>query len=118
MHNGLLAQWEKLFKAIEIAPDTPEAQKRMFYTALYHTMIMPVDRTGENPLWNDPEPYYDDYYAIWDTYRTSTPLITLIDPQRETDIVRSLITIYKRDGYMPDARSGNANGRTQGGSNA
>ena len=81
-------------------------------------MIMPVDRTGENPLWNDPEPYYDDYYAIWDTYRTSTPLITLIDPQRETDIVRSLLTIYKRDGYMPDARSGNANGRTQGGSNA
>lgn len=118
VHNELLAQWEKLFKAIEIAPDTPEAQKRMFYTALYHTMIMPVDRTGENPLWNDPEPYYDDYYAIWDTYRTSTPLITLIDPQRETDIVRSLITIYKRDGYMPDARSGNANGRTQGGSNA
>ena len=118
VHNGLLAQWEKLFKAIEIAPDTPETQKRMFYTALYHTMIMPVDRTGENPLWNDPEPYYDDYYAIWDTYRTSTPLITLIDPQRETDIVRSLITIYKRDGYMPDARSGNANGRTQGGSNA
>ena len=118
VHNDLLVQWEKLFKAIEIAPDTPEAQKRMFYTALYHTMIMPVDRTGENPLWNDPEPYYDDYYAIWDTYRTSTPLITLIDPQRETDIVRSLLTIYKRDGYMPDARSGNANGRTQGGSNA
>ena len=79
---------------------------------------MPVDRSGENPLWTDPEPYYDDFYAIWDTYRTSTPLITLIDPQRESDIVRSLINIYKRDGYMPDARSGNCNGRTQGGSNA
>lgn len=90
----------------------------MFYTGIYHTMLMPVDRTGENPLWSDPEPYYDDFYAIWDTYRTSTPLITLIDPQRETDIVRSLINIYKRDGYMPDARSGNCNGRTQGGSNA
>ena len=33
-------------------------------------------------------------------------------------IVRSLVNIYKRDGYMPDARSGNCNGRTQGGSNA
>lgn len=118
VHEELLASWEALFDKIEIAPDTPEPQKRMFYTALYHTMIMPVDRTGENPLWSDPEPYYDDFYAIWDTYRTSSPLITLIDPQRETDIVRSLINIYKRDGYMPDARSGNANGRTQGGSNA
>ena len=55
-------------------------------------MLMPVDRTGENPLWSDPEPYYDDFYAIWDTYRTSTPLITLIDPQRETDIVRSPVS--------------------------
>lgn len=118
VHNELLAAWEELFGKIEISPDTPESQKRMFYTALYHTMLMPVDRSGENPLWSDPEPYYDDFYAIWDTYRTSSPLITLIDPQREADIVRSLINIYKRDGYMPDARSGNCNGRTQGGSNA
>lgn len=118
VRNELLAAWERLFGAIEIDPKTPERQKRMFYTALYHTMLMPVDRTGENPLWSDPEPYYDDFYAIWDTYRTSSPLITLIDPLREADIVRSLINIYKRDGYMPDARSGNCNGRTQGGSNA
>lgn len=114
----LLDQWEQLLGRIEIDGDASDEQKRMFYTALYHTMIMPTDRTGENPLWNDPVPYYDDYYAIWDTYRTSTPLITLIDPRREAEIVNSLINIYKRDGYMPDARSGNCNGRTQGGSNA
>ena len=118
VRRDLVRQWEQLFRTIQISPRTPEAQKRMFYTALYHTMLMPVDRTGENPLWNDPEPYYDDFYAIWDTYRTSSPLITLIDPQREVDIIRSLVNIYKRDGYMPDARSGNCNGRTQGGSNA
>lgn len=117
-HRRTLQQWEDLLGRIEIAADTPAAQQRMFYTGLYHTMLMPVDRSGENPLWTDSEPYYDDFYAIWDTYRTSTPLITLIDPQRESDIVRSLINIYKRDGYMPDARSGNCNGRTQGGSNA
>ncbi len=33
-------------------------------------------------------------------------------------MVNSLLNIYKHDGYMPDARSGNWNGRTQGGSNA
>ena len=118
VHNELLGKWEALFSKIEIDEKASEAHKRMFYTGLYHTMLMPVDRTGENPLWSDPEPYYDDFYAIWDTYRTSSPLITLIDPKREADIVRSLINIYKRDGYMPDARSGNCNGRTQGGSNA
>lgn len=118
VHQDLLGQWEQLLQKIEINPSTPLAKKRMFYTGLYHTMLMPVDRTGENPLWSDPEPYYDDFYAIWDTYRSSSPLITLIDPKREAAIVRSLVNIYKRDGYMPDARSGNSNGRTQGGSNA
>lgn len=118
VHQDLLGQWEQLLQKIEINPSTPLAKKRMFYTGLYHTMLMPVGRTGENPLWSDPEPYYDDFYAIWDTYRSSSPLITLIDPKREADIVRSLVNIYKRDGYMPDARSGNSNGRTQGGSNA
>ena len=118
VRNQLINEWNTLFNNISIAESTPENYKRMFYTGLYHTMLMPVDRTGENPLWIDNEPYYDDFYAIWDTYRSSLPLITLIDSKRQSDLVRSLINIYKRDGYMPDARSGNSNGRTQGGSNA
>jgi len=113
--SKLRASWEKLLNRIQIKGS--EADKRMFYTALYHTMIMPVDKTGENPKWTE-RPYYDDYYAIWDTYRSSSPLITLIDPKREAEIVNSLLNIYKREGYMPDARSGDCNGRTQGGSNA
>lgn len=118
LHGELIADWEALLERIKVDPTADERLKRMFYTGLYHTMLMPVDRTGENPLWNDDAPYYDDFYAIWDTYRSSSPLITLIDPRREADIVNSLINIWKRDGYMPDARSGNSNGRTQGGSNA
>lgn len=118
LREKLLCSWKDILNRVKIDPKTSDKHKRMFYTGLYHTMIMPVDRSGENPLWTDPCPYYDDFYAIWDTYRTSSPLITLVDPLRETDIVNSLINIYKRDGYMPDARSGNANGRTQGGSNA
>ena len=111
----LRTSWEALLSRIQIKGS--EADKRMFYTALYHTMIMPVDKTGENPKWTE-RPYYDDYYAIWDTYRSSSPLITLIDPKREAEIVNSLLNIYKREGYMSDARSGDCNGRTQGGSNA
>lgn len=113
--TSLRESWESLLSRFSI--QGTEAQKRMFYTALYHTMIMPVDKSGENPKWRET-PYYDDYYAIWDTYRSSSPLITLIDPKREADIVNSLLNIYKREGYMPDARSGDCNGRTQGGSNA
>lgn len=113
--SHLRSTWNVLLSKIKI--NASELQSRMFYTALYHTMLMPVDRSGENPNWT-AVPYYDDYYAIWDTYRTSSPLITLLSPQRQRDIVNSLINIYDNEGYMPDARSGNCNGRTQGGSNA
>ncbi len=118
--------WEQQLSRIQIT-GTNE-QKRMFYTALYHTMLMPVDKTGEDPPFTlgtslhlggtRGASYYDDYYAIWDTYRTSTPLLTLLDEEREVAIVNSLLNIYEREGYMPDARSGDSNGRTQGGSNA
>ena len=124
----LRSAWEEQLQKVSI--EGTDEQKRMFYTALYHTMLMPVCKTGEYPV-NEAEPqkengrdtgkawtYYDDYYAIWDTYRTSSPLITILDPQRETDIVNALINIYVREGYLPDARSGDCNGRTQGGSNA
>jgi predicted alpha-1,2-mannosidase len=69
-------------------------------------------------LWNNEEPYYDDFYCIWDTFRSSSPLITLIDTKRQVEIVNAMLNIYKREGYLPEGRSGNDNGRTQGGSNA
>lgn len=119
IHSELLDSWDDMMNRIKLHPSTPADMKRMFYTAFYHTLIMPSDRSGENPLWIDPGvPYYDDFYALWDTYRTSMPLLAIIAPERLCDIVNSLVNIGKRDGYMPDARSGNANGRTQGGSNA
>ena len=108
-------QWKELLDRVKVSGSARD--KRMFYTALYHTMLMPVDRTGEWAPAGD-EVYYDDYYALWDTYRTSLPMITILDPARERDIVNALLTIYRHDGYLPDARSGNSNGRTQGGSNA
>lgn len=112
-----LAEWNCALAKIELEGETPE-QAQEFYTALYHSMLMPTNRSGENPLWNSSEPYYDDYYAIWDIFRTSGPLLTLIAPERQADIVRSLVDIYRHEGWLPDARSGNYNGRTQGGSNA
>ena len=116
--NTTIAAWDKQLAVLTMGAATPETQRRMLTTAMYHTMMMPVDRTGENPGWKSGEPYYDDYYAIWDTFRSSSPWLTLVAPDRQRDLIRSLIDIYRHDGYMPDARSGNINGRTQGGSNA
>ena len=112
-----ISAWNAALAPLEVT-GASEEQKQTFYTALYHAMLMPVDRTGENPLWKSREPYDDDFYAIWDTFRTSSPLLTLIAPQREQEIVRALVDIYRHENWLPDARSGNYTGRTQGGSNA
>jgi len=95
-----------------------ETQLEMFYTGLYHSHLLPSDRTGENPYWESDEPYYDDFYTLWDTFRCLHALTTLILPNRQIGIVRALIDIWRFERFMPDGRSHNNNGRVQGGSNA
>ena len=117
VHAAAARLWDRALGTVELTGASAE-QQQIFYTALYHIMLMPTDRTGENPLWKSEEPYYDDFYAIWDIFRTSGPLLTLIAPEHQIAIVRALVDLYRHEGWLPDARSGNFNGRTQGGSNA
>jgi predicted alpha-1,2-mannosidase len=117
VHAASIELWRAELAKLDLKGET-DSQRRQLYTAMYHIMLMPTDRTGENPGWQSSEPYYDDFYTIWDTFRSSSPLLTLISPDRQRDIIRSLIDTYRHTGYMPDGRSGNDNGRTQGGSNA
>jgi predicted alpha-1,2-mannosidase len=90
------------------------------YTALYGMHLLPSNRTGENPNpnWNKAEPYYDDIYTFWDLFRCTTPLFQVLQPVAYEELIRSIVEVYRTDGYLPDARSSNFNGRTQGGSNA
>ena len=109
--------WESYLQRVEVESDDPEELTK-FYTALYHTLLQPTDKTGENSRWHSDAPYFDDFYCLWDTFRTNHPLYTLIAPEQEARIVNSLIDIYRHEGFMPDGRSGDSNGRSQGGSNA
>ncbi|KAI1172090.1 alpha-1,2-mannosidase-like protein [Nemania sp. FL0916] len=89
-----------------------------FWSGVYRSMLLPQDYTGENQLWESDEPYYDSFYCIWDSYRAQHPLLTIIDPEIQTDMVRALIDIYKHEGKLPDCRMSFSKGFTQGGSNA
>jgi predicted alpha-1,2-mannosidase len=90
------------------------------YTSLYGMHILPSNRTGENPnpKWKATDPYYDDFYTLWDLFRCTTPLYLILQPIMYEEMIRSMIGIFKTDGYLPDGRSSNYNGRSQGGSNA
>jgi predicted alpha-1,2-mannosidase len=58
------------------------------------------------------------FYCIWDSFRAQHPLLTIIDPVAQTEMVRSLIDIYRNVGKLPDCRMSFCKGFTQGGSNA
>ncbi|MGO4213220.1 GH92 family glycosyl hydrolase [Terriglobus sp. YAF25] len=115
--KAVVAAWDKELSTTKVEGGTAD-ERQQFATGLYHSMLMPVDRTGENPLWKSTLPYYDDFYCIWDTFRSSTPLLTLIAPKRVAGILQSLLEIQDHDGFFVDGRSGNFAGRTQGGSDA
>jgi putative alpha-1,2-mannosidase len=90
----------------------------LLYTSLYFMNLLPTNQTGENPGWTSTEPYYSDIFTFWDLFRCSTALLHVLQPTLYEEHIRSLIDIWRFDGYLPDARSSNYNGRTQGGSNA
>ncbi|EED21645.1 alpha-1,2-mannosidase family protein [Talaromyces stipitatus ATCC 10500] len=90
----------------------------LLYTSLYYMHLIPTNQTGENPGWTSDEPYYQDIFTFWDLFRCGTSLMQILQPIAYEEQIRSLIDIYRHEGYMPDARSSNYNGRTQGGSNA
>jgi predicted alpha-1,2-mannosidase len=117
IRNAAVSAWNKALSPVNIKGGTKN-ERQQFATGLYHTMLMPVDRTEENPLWSSSAPYYDDFYCIWDTFRSSTPLLTLLDQKRVVSILQSLLEIQDHDHFFLDGRSGNFSGRTQGGSDA
>ncbi|KAL6706311.1 hypothetical protein ACN47E_005601 [Coniothyrium glycines] len=111
--------WRSKLDVISIeSGGVSEVFLRAFWSGVYRSMISPQDYTGENPLWQSNEPYYDSFYCIWDSFRSIHPLITLLDPNSQTLMVRSLLDIYVHQGWLPDCRMSFCKGFTQGGSNA
>lgn len=113
------AAWAGKMSAVQVDPEgMGDDLLRTFWSGLYRTMLSPQNWTGENPLWHSDEPYFDSMYCIWDSFRAQNPLLTLVDPPAQTDIVRAMIDIYKHEGKLPDCRMSLCQGFTQGGSNA
>ncbi len=86
-----------------------EKRSRIFYTALYHTMMAPS-------VFNDVN---GDYYgtdkqvhpkagftnlttfSLWDIYRAAAPLYTVLHNEKVSDVVNSLLAIYQQQGRLP-----------------
>lgn len=94
-------KWNDKLGRIEI--ETPSNnQKTMFYSALYRFFTLAADRSLDAPEWAEGKPYWDDVYALWDTFRTAYPLMTLIDEPATRDNILSMINRFKHNGIVCD----------------
>ena len=86
-----------------------DAQKKVFYTGLYHALIHPnvlSDVNGEYPAMESAEIRTAEgnrytVFSLWDTYRNLHQLMTLVYPERQLEMVRSMIGMYKEWGWLP-----------------
>ncbi len=101
-------EWNDDLGRIRVSGGTDE-QKRVFYTALYHTLIHPnilSDYNGEYPTMESGLTAKSDHprytiFSLWDTYRNLHQLMTLVYPERQTNMLRSMVDMYKEWGWLP-----------------
>ncbi|MDP4238844.1 MAG: GH92 family glycosyl hydrolase [Bacteroidota bacterium] len=100
--------WNNELSKIQI--ETPNnIRKQIFYSALYHAFITPSRYSDVN---GDFRGHDDKVYtkvshtnystlSLWDTYRALNPMFTIIQPDKVSDIVNSMLGIYDQQGRLP-----------------
>ena len=108
------AKWNKVLSKIEVqlpGENTAEYnQEKMttFYTALYHALLFPAtfsDVDGkymglDNQVHTAKDFTYMSDFSLWDTHRAQMPLLTLIDPQRSLNSIKTMLAQYDQDGWL------------------
>ncbi|MBN2183757.1 MAG: GH92 family glycosyl hydrolase [Candidatus Krumholzibacteriota bacterium] len=106
--KNAVGTWERSLSRIKASGGTAE-QKRIFYTALYHSLLVPnifsdVDGCyrGRDLMIHKTDGF--DYYTVfslWDTYRAAHPLFTIIEPERTIDFIKTFLRQYEEGGALP-----------------
>lgn len=102
-------QWHQELGKIEVKGDSPD--RTVFYTALYHAMLAPrtySDVDGSYPRFASDgkverasgSTIYDDL-SLWDIFRAQLPLLTILDPARDAQMMQSLILKGEQGGFLP-----------------
>lgn len=103
--------WNRLLARIQVEGGT-DRDRTMFYTALYRALLQPADYTEDGRYFSGADGvgrihsahgrrFYTDDWCIWDTFRTTHPLLTLVEPEVVSDMVQSLVLLAVEGGFMP-----------------
>lgn len=108
IYQQTVSKWNDLLSKITVEGGTKD-DKTIFYTALYHTLIHPNtlnDINGEYPKMATRETQKTGrtrftVFSFWDTYRNLHSLMSLVYPQQQSDMVKSMLSIYDESGWLP-----------------
>ena len=108
MHAAAVNRWNSDLERIRIEGGTKD-QQTIFYTALYHALIHPStisDVNGEYPKMESAGVGKSDHtrytiFSLWDTYRNLHQLLTLVYPERQSDMLRTMVGMYEDWGWLP-----------------
>lgn len=102
-------EWNRYLSKIDVTT-TNQEDKTIFYSALYHTGISPnlfTDADGRY-LGMDLKVHQGDVkqpiyttFSLWDTFRALHPLMTIIDPDLNTQFIQSLLKKHQEGGIFP-----------------
>jgi predicted alpha-1,2-mannosidase len=89
--------WARALGKVEIEGD--RKQRRTFYSALYHTMLAPVTYMDVDGRYRGVDQSIHvakgftnhHIFSLWDTFRAQHPLLTLLEPARDADMIRSML---------------------------
>lgn len=103
IRNQTKEKWNKELSKIEVEMLT-QADKTTFYTALYHTCLSPIiyEDVDGNYRGLDQNIHQSDgfvnytVFSLWDTYRALHPLFNIIQPQRNNDMIKSMLAHYNQ----------------------
>ncbi|WP_420321318.1 GH92 family glycosyl hydrolase [Flagellimonas sp.] len=101
-------EWDEHLSRIEVEGGSDD-DKTIFYTALYHTLIHPStlnDFNGEYPKMRTRETLKTTgtrytVFSLWDTYRNLHQLMSLVYPEQQSNMVKSMLQIYDESGWLP-----------------
>ncbi len=101
-------EWNKELSRIRIET-ADETARKVFYTALYHTMIAPSTysdingdyRGSDDQVRNDKTFTNYTTFSLWDTYRAAMPLYSIYQPERFVDFINAMLHIYQEQGKLP-----------------
>lgn len=102
LETAAKTSWNNALGVLQ-TPGISAAEARKLYTALFHSLIQPRNRTGDPAGWAVDEAFWDDQYTPWDTWQTLYPLLDIVSPSSVASIVNSFGTRYIHNGRAETA---------------